>query len=207
MYEPKYPYHVLIASGNASKISELTPLLVGIHCLTMTDVGRFELEEPGPDYRANAAAKALEASRRSGHVTLADDSGIEVDALNGEPGYLSARYAGDHHDDRSNRQKLSAALRDIPGVRRGALYRCTLALADAQGPMGDNVVFTEGIWRGQVLPEERGGGGFGYDPMFVPEGFETTVAEIPQAIKNKVSHRAKAVAAMRMMLRAYLRYR
>jgi XTP/dITP diphosphohydrolase len=201
------PTRILIATANHSKAAELRPLLAGFNIRMIADVERFDLDEPGDDYRANAAHKALTASQRTGMVTLADDSGIEVAGLDGEPGYLSARYAGDRCKDDDNRIKLLTAMKDMTGSKRRALFRCTLALADAQGPLGKGIIFAEGIWKGMVHPEDRGLGGFGYDPIFIPDGWEITVAEMSAYDKNLHSHRAQAIASIRPILRSYLRYR
>lgn len=195
---------VLIASGNPGKVRELSRMLPGIHWLTLRDVAPVELPEPGEDYATNATAKALAASHATGFVTLADDSGLDVDALGGAPGWRSARYAGAHGDDRANRARLLAAMARVPPSARRARFRCVVAVADARGPLGDRVLLSYGECEGAVAFCERGTGGFGYDPIFEVAGLGVTMAELDETTKNRISHRGRAVAAMLPTLRAYL---
>lgn len=195
---------VLVATANPGKLRELRALLPGLDLVSLREVGIADLEEPGEDYATNAAAKALAASRATGLVALADDSGLEVDALGGAPGWRSARFAGAHGDDAANRRKLLAALVGVPRAARGARFRCAVALADASGPLGDRVIMAYGECLGRVTESERGAGGFGYDPIFEVEGTSMTMAELDEDSKNRISHRARAVAAIRPTLDAYL---
>lgn len=179
-------------------------MLPGLALTDLTQFGRIELSEPGEDYATNAAAKALAASRATGQLTLADDSGIEVDALGGAPGWRSARYAGTHGDDPRNRRKLLEALMHVPPGARRARFRCALALADARGPLAERVLFTFGECEGSIALKERGSQGFGYDPLFLVVGRNETIAEIAPETKNQISHRGRAAKTMLPIVRAYL---
>jgi XTP/dITP diphosphohydrolase len=196
---------LLVATGNAGKLRELTALLPGMQLLSLRDVGALDLREPGEDYATNAMEKALQASRATGHVTLADDSGLEVDALGNAPGWRSARYGGEHGDDAANRARLKAALKGVPDSQRQARFRCAVALADAAGPLGGRVLLAFGTCYGRIAQVERGAHGFGYDPLLFVDGFgDATMAELDDAVKNRFSHRARAVEAMRPVLAAYI---
>jgi XTP/dITP diphosphohydrolase len=195
---------LLIATANAGKLRELRALVRGFSLISLRDVGIVDLHEPGADYRTNATAKALEASRRTAMIALADDSGLEVDALGGAPGWFSARLGGAHGNDANNRSALLAALAGVPLPLRGARFRCCVAVADVRGPLGDRVLLGVGTCEGRVLEAPRGEGGFGYDPLLVPEGYTETLAELDESVKNALSHRAKAVADVLPALRAYV---
>jgi XTP/dITP diphosphohydrolase len=195
---------VLIATANAGKLRELAAMLPGLTLLSLRDVRPMDLDEPGEDYVTNAVAKAIAASRATGHVTLADDSGLEVDALGGAPGWRSARYAGGHGDDRANRARLLAAMARVPPGSRRARFRCTVAVADTAGPLGERVLLGFGECEGAIALAERGAGGFGFDPLLEVKGFTSTMAELDEDTKNRISHRARAVAAVLPALRAYL---
>lgn len=187
---------VWIATGNEKKKLEILALLNGLPVTlkTLKDLGRpFEVTEDQPDFEGNAVKKARSLSDLTGDWCLADDSGLEVDMLNGAPGVYSARYAGEPSDDRKNNQKLIQAIdgEEAPSAR----FRCCIALA---GPGG---IFTaHGSVEGTLIHSERGTGGFGYDPLFVPQGYSQTFAELGPEIKNSVSHRAKALASLQPVL-------
>lgn len=198
---------LLLATANAGKLAELREMLPGVAVCGLRDVGIDDLDEPADEYVANACAKALEASRRSGLVALADDSGLAVDALSGAPGAFSARYAGAHGDNAGNRALLLARMAHVPAALRGARFRCVLALADTAGPLGARALWRHGECRGSIGFEARGGGGFGYDPIFVPDGETRTMAELSSDEKHARSHRAMALRAMRPLLRGYLELR
>jgi XTP/dITP diphosphohydrolase len=198
------PPTLLVASANKGKLRELSALLPGFALCSLRDVGIDDLDEPGADYRSNAIAKALEASCRTGLVALADDSGLEVDALGSAPGWFSARFGGAHGDDQRNREALLEALRSVADGLRGARFRCCVAVADAKGPLGARVLLGLGACEGRVLDAPRGGGGFGYDPLLVPEGHRETLAELDERVKNAISHRARAIASVLPALRSYL---
>lgn len=195
---------LLLATANAGKVRELQHMLVGVAVRSLKDVGIADLDEPGDDFIENAVAKAMEASRRTGLPALADDSGLSVDALGGAPGVFSARFAGGHGNDAANRALLLARLAAVRETERGARFRCVIALADAQGPLGDRCVWTHGICEGTIGFSERGTGGFGYDALFTPRGFSQTFAELSHDAKQGLSHRGRALRAMLPTLRAYL---
>jgi XTP/dITP diphosphohydrolase len=191
--------NLLIATGNPGKRIEFEALLADapdqlrskIHLLTPHDLGlTLHVEEDGVTFAENAALKARAFCTASGMLTLADDSGLEVAALGGEPGLHSARYSGDHdHSDAHRRQYLLNRLSGLP--RPWARFVCVLALA---APGGD-VSYHEGECRGEIIPTERGANGFGYDPIFLMEGRQLTMAELGTAEKNHISHRARAMKA------------
>ena len=193
---------LLVASRNRKKLAELRRVLdaAGISdliLLSLDDVGPFdEAPETGATFEDNAVAKAREAFRAIGVATVADDSGLEVDALNGMPGVLSARWAGVHGDDAANTALLLAQLRDVPDARRGAAFVSACALVSGSG---ETVV--RGRWPGRIVREPRGDGGFGYDPVFVPEGSSRTAAELTPEEKDAASHRGRALAALLPALR------
>jgi XTP/dITP diphosphohydrolase len=180
---------LLLATSNEGKANEFRALLPsGVRLLTMQDVGIAPAPEVGETFAANAAAKALHAANDSGVLTLADDSGLEVDALRGAPGVHSARYAGTPVSDARNREKLLAAMQAFTETtERTARFRCVVALALP----GSVLATAEGVCHGSIAISPRGFRGFGYDPVFVlPDG--RAMAEIPTAEKNLVSHRAEA---------------
>ncbi len=184
------PHRLLVATNNRHKLHEIRDILAphGIAVLGLADAGiRIEVVEDAPTFEGNAAKKALEVAAASGIPALADDSGLEVAALGGAPGVFSARYAGEPTDDRANTAKL---LRNLEGVAdRRARFVCVLALA-----LPDRLLGTAaGEIPGRIIHEPRGAHGFGYDPVFVPDGFDETFAELPSATKNRLSHRANAL--------------
>ncbi|GAB5605236.1 RdgB/HAM1 family non-canonical purine NTP pyrophosphatase [Sideroxyarcus sp. TK5] len=186
---------LVIASNNAGKLREFQRMLspLGIEVLTQSQLGISEAEEPHCTFVENALAKARHVSRASGLPALADDSGICVEALGGAPGVISARYAGDNpKSDARNNQRL---LQDMQGVAdRRAHYYCVLVLvrhADDPQPL-----IAEGEWQGEIFHEERGEGGFGYDPMFWLPQFGKTAAELTHDEKAQISHRAKALQVL-----------
>ncbi len=196
---------IVLASANAGKLRELAALLapLDLRLVSAPSLGIASPPETGPTFLDNALIKARHAAGASGLPALADDSGIEVDALGGEPGVRSARYAGEGASDLENLEKLLAALRAVPEVRRTARYRCVLAfVANAADP---EPIIGEGTWEGRIAEVPRGRGGFGYDPIFVPldgRGGEVprTAAELEPWEKDAVSHRARALEAFRTRL-------
>ena len=192
---------IVLASGNAGKIRELTELLgpIGLEVVPQSQWQVEECEETGLTFVENAILKARNAARHTGLPALADDSGIEVDHLQGQPGIYSARYSGPEGDDRRNNEKLLAALQGVPPQRRTARFRCVMAfLAHAEDP---SPILAEGTWEGLVASEPAGGGGFGYDPIFYLPEFGCTSAELPDVEKNRLSHRGQAVRSMAERLR------
>ncbi|WP_448638189.1 RdgB/HAM1 family non-canonical purine NTP pyrophosphatase [Geodermatophilus sp. URMC 63] len=188
---------LLLATRNAGKLAELQRLLAsavpGVEVVGLRDVTKYpEAPETGATFAENALLKAREAVRYTGLSAVADDSGITVDALNGMPGVLSARWSGRHGDDPANTALLLGQLADVPDERRGAAFVCAAALVTPDG--GEHVI--ERQWRGQVVREPRGSNGFGYDPVFLPDGLELTAAELPPAEKDARSHRGQAFAAL-----------
>jgi XTP/dITP diphosphohydrolase len=191
----------LVASRNAKKLRELRRVLdaagVSLTLLSLEDVAPFdEAPETGATFEENALAKARDAFRASGLPSVADDSGLEVDALNGMPGVLSARWSGRHGDDQANTVLLLAQLQDVPEVRRGAAFVSACALVYRAGE-----VVVRGVWPGSIVREPRGDGGFGYDPVFLPSGSSRTAAELNPAEKDAVSHRGRALAMLVPALR------
>ena len=191
---------LVIASNNAGKLREFQHILapLGIEVLTQSQLGISEAEEPHCTFIENALAKARHVSKLSGLPALADDSGICVDALGGAPGVLSARYAGEPKSDRRNNDKLLHVLQGV--TDRRAHYYCVLVLvrhADDPQPL-----IAEGEWQGEIAQEERGDGGFGYDPMFWLPEFGKMSAELSYDEKAQISHRAKALKILLQRLRA-----
>jgi XTP/dITP diphosphohydrolase len=201
---------LVFATRNPGKLVELRELLPGIDVLSIDEaaqrIGRAipDVVEDAGTFAGNAAKKALEVSAITGLPALADDSGLEVDALGGAPGVYSARYAGDQHDDTANNAKLVAALDGVPRERRTARFRAVLALADVTGPLGDDVISADGTCEGIILDAPRGNGGFGYDPLFFAPELGMTFAEAGVGPKSDLSHRARAMKAMRPRLLEYL---
>ncbi|HPF25190.1 MAG TPA: RdgB/HAM1 family non-canonical purine NTP pyrophosphatase [Steroidobacteraceae bacterium] len=187
---------VVLASGNRAKLRELSELLLplGLALLPQTKFGIEPPPETGDSFVDNALLKARNAAKRTSLAALADDSGLEVDALGGLPGVRSARYAGEGATDAENLAKLLLALRDVEAHRRTARYRCAIAFVTSGANSAP--IIAEASWEGVLLDHARGNGGFGYDPIFVPSGQRLTVAELPPAAKNAVSHRGRAIAAL-----------
>ncbi|OGR24835.1 MAG: non-canonical purine NTP pyrophosphatase, RdgB/HAM1 family [Desulfobacca sp. RBG_16_60_12] len=198
-----------MATRNPGKIRELTALLrdSGVRLLSLADFPHLpEIPEEGASFAENAAAKAMAVARLTGQPALADDSGLMVDALNGAPGVFSARYAQDRTaptppTDADNWGKLLEELHDVPWGERGARFVCELALATPDGGLRR----ARGECAGVIAVSPRGETGFGYDPVFwVPE-YAATMAQLGPAIKNKISHRARALAAFKEVLRSWLK--
>jgi XTP/dITP diphosphohydrolase len=193
---------VVLATKNPGKVDELRRILGGdVELLGLQDVQAYE---PGPEtgatFEENALAKALEGVEHTGLPAVADDSGLAVDAMNGMPGVLSARWAGRHGDDRANLELLLGQLSDVPDERRQAGFVCAAAYALPDGR--SEVVL--GHMRGRLVREPRGTGGFGYDPLLVPDGLDVTTAELSEAEKDAISHRGKAFRLLAPKLLAAL---
>ena len=192
---------ILLATQNQGKVRELQDLLAGenIEVLSLLDISDWEdVEENGKTFADNATLKARAAVLRTGLIALADDSGLEVDALDGAPGVYSARYAGEPKDDERNNDKLLALLESVPDDKRTARFRCALVVATPDG----EEYLTEGMVEGRILRQRRGKGGFGYDPLFFVTEFARTMAELNLAQKNKLSHRSQAVHKVIPILQA-----
>jgi XTP/dITP diphosphohydrolase len=200
---------LVFATRNAGKVVELRQLLPGVFMLGVDEaaarLGREipDVDEDADTFAGNAIKKAREVSQATGFPALADDSGLEVDALGGAPGVWSARYAGGG-GDAANNAKLLFALRDVALERRTARFRSVLALADVDGPLGDDTIIADGVCEGIVLDTPRGTGGFGYDPLFLVPELGQTFAELGIGTKGELSHRARAMQAIRPRLLAYL---
>ncbi|MBM65765.1 MAG: non-canonical purine NTP pyrophosphatase, RdgB/HAM1 family [Myxococcales bacterium] len=182
---------LVVATGNLHKIQEMTDALGQWFVVEGLPPDYEAPEETGSSFLANARIKAETASQRLGLLSIADDSGICVDALDGAPGIYSARFAGDHGDDEANNDTLLQRLGDRPLQERGAHYVCALSLADPRG----QVFACSGEWFGQIGFGRKGSGGFGYDPLFMI-GDGRTAAELPADEKRRISHRAKALAKL-----------
>lgn len=198
---------ILVATRNRKKLDELQRILASVvaldhpvQLLSLDDVPPFdEVPETGATFAENALIKAREGARHTGLITVADDSGLTVDALNGMPGIFSARWSGRHGDDEANLELLLAQLHDVPDERRGAAFFCAAALVLPAGELGGEhggETVVEGRMPGHLIREPRGANGFGYDPIFVPQGRQRTSAELPSEEKDVLSHRGKALRAL-----------
>ncbi|MGU3653728.1 RdgB/HAM1 family non-canonical purine NTP pyrophosphatase [Mycolicibacterium sp. A43C] len=194
---------LLVASRNAKKLAELRRVLDtagidGVELVSLSEVPEFdEAPETGATFEENALAKARDAFAATGLPSVADDSGLAVDALNGMPGVLSARWSGAHGDDRANLELLLGQLRDVPDGRRGAAFVSACALVSEAG---ETVV--RGEWVGTIAREPHGDGGFGYDPIFVPAESSRSAAQLSAAEKDAASHRGRALTLLLPQLRA-----
>ncbi|MCB1855140.1 MAG: RdgB/HAM1 family non-canonical purine NTP pyrophosphatase [Halieaceae bacterium] len=193
------PALVVLASGNSGKLRELAGVLrsLDLQLVSQADFGVPEVAETGLSFVENAIIKARAAAEHSGHPAIADDSGLEVDYLNGEPGIHSARYSG--NGDAANNTKLLAALEGVPEAQRGARFQCALVyMRHALDPMP---LVCQASWEGRILSAPRGQGGFGYDPLFWVPGQQCSSAELTPELKNRISHRARASALLLEALR------
>lgn len=193
---------IVLASGNPGKLAEMRQILAdaGIELVAQGELGIADVDEIAPTFVENALLKARHAARTSRLPALGDDSGLCVDALNGAPGLISARYAGRHGDSAANIAKLLDALRDVPDPQRGAHFHCSIVLlahADDPAPL-----IAEGRWHGRILHAPRGERGFGYDPVFLDQANNLSAAELDPLIKNRISHRGQALALLRQLLQS-----
>lgn len=203
---------IILASANRAKIGEFRSLLaeLPIDVLSTAEVIReaFTVAEDGVTFEENAVHKATVVAGAAFMISLADDSGLEVDALDGRPGVRSARFAHQRATDAENNAALLAALADVDSEEaRSARFRCVLALVDPWAPPGAPPLIAEGRCEGFIAREPRGTGGFGYDPLFIVKGFGRTMAELSEGEKNAISHRARAVEALRPSLRSLIETR
>jgi XTP/dITP diphosphohydrolase len=187
---------VVLASANPGKQREFAALLAahGIELVLQSQLGIASIAETGTTFEANALLKARHAALASGLPALADDSGLEVDALAGRPGVHSARYAGEAASDQENNLKLLTELRGVARTGRTARYRCVLALM--RGPGDAAPLVASGSWPGSIATAPAGEQGFGYDPLFIPQGLQRSAAQLPSDLKNRLSHRSQALAAL-----------
>jgi XTP/dITP diphosphohydrolase len=187
---------MVLASANAGKQREFAALLAGhgIELSLQSAYGIASIAETGSTFEANALLKARHAAQASGLPALADDSGLEVDALAGRPGVYSARYAGESASEQDNNAKLLGELLGVPAAARTARYRCVLALV--RGPADAAPLIASGCWAGAIATAPAGAGGFGYDPLFIPQGMACSAAQLPAELKNRLSHRGQALAQL-----------
>ncbi len=194
---------LLIATHNRGKLLEYQELLAGLplELVTLDDVGlRDDVEENGATFAENARLKAVTYAHKSNLLTLADDSGLEVDALGGEPGIRSKRYAGENKSDAERIAFLLNKLREVPREKRSARFRCAIAVASPEGRVWES----QGTCEGEIIFAPRGAHGFGYDPIFYFPERGVTMAELPTAAKNKISHRARAAQGAREILSRWI---
>lgn len=190
---------LLIASNNEGKIKEVKEIFAGLNytIISMKDLGvNIQVIEDQPDFAGNSFKKASEVSRITGEIVLADDSGLEVKSLKGQPGVFSARFAGINANDDQNNRKLLSLMKKIPERKRGARFRCVITVYLP----GGTYLQTEGICPGKIGYMPMGEGGFGYDPVFIPDGFNKSMAELTVEEKNNISHRAFAIKAMLVLM-------
>jgi len=197
---PERARRVVLASANPGKQREFAALLnpYGIELVLQAAIGIASVAETGTSFESNALLKARHAAQLSGLPALADDSGLEVDALGGRPGIHSARYAGESASDQDNNSKLLAELAAVPPAARTARYRCVLALV--RRPADPAPVLASGSWQGSIALNPAGSQGFGYDPLFIPEGMQGSAAELPAKVKNRLSHRGQALTSLLQQL-------
>ena len=195
----------VLASANPGKAAEIGALLapVGIQVTAQSAFGLTGAEETGATFVENALLKARHASAGSGLAAIADDSGLVVDALGGEPGVRSARYAGADADDAANNRKLLGALAGVEAGRRTARFVCVVVML--RHPSDPLPLVCQGTWEGTILEAPRGSGGFGYDPLFLPSGGDRSSAELQPAEKNRVSHRGRAFSELIEALAGFTR--
>jgi XTP/dITP diphosphohydrolase len=194
---------IVLASGNRGKLAELRQLLADTpwQVSPQSEFNVPEAEETGLSFVENAILKARNAAHHSGLAAIADDSGLEVDALQGAPGIYSARFAGPDADDAANNRKLLELLRDIPDAQRSARFQCVLVfMRHAQDP---SPVIAQGTWEGRILAAPSGANGFGYDPLFHVAEHNATSAELPAELKNRLSHRGQAMRQLLTLLQRY----
>ncbi|WP_454782668.1 RdgB/HAM1 family non-canonical purine NTP pyrophosphatase [Legionella sp. WA2022007384] len=190
---------IILATSNSGKIKELRDLLAPINCIPQTDLGITDAIENGLSFVENALIKARHASLHAGKPALADDSGLVVPALNGEPGIYSARYAGTHATDAENIHLLLEKIAHVPAKQREAWFYCAIALV--QHAKDPTPIIATGLCKGMIHDRPLGEGGFGYDPIFYIPDFQCTVAQLPAKIKNNISHRAQALKQLRDLLK------
>ena len=191
---------IVLSTNNKNKVKELKYILKDLpfEIISKEDIGygEFDVEEDGDTLEDNASKKAIELAEKIDFMVLADDSGLFVDALDGRPGVYSARYAGEDGNDKKNNEKLLSELRSIDEVNRGASFKTVIALVDEK----KDIKLARGECKGKIISHPRGENGFGYDPLFIPDGYDMTFAELDDDIKNKISHRYKALNNLKEIL-------
>lgn len=196
---------ILLATNNNHKVEEIQAILkdLGYEVLARDQVynGNFDVDENADTLAGNALlkAQALRNLVPESYMVLADDTGLFVDALDGDPGVHSARYAGDSHDDEANKKKLLKELEDLPEEKRTARFKTVMALVET----GKDPVFIEGVLEGKIAEEERGHSGFGYDPLFIPEGYSLSLGQMNPEEKNRISHRHNALIKLAEYLKEF----
>lgn len=205
MADPK----LIIATHNAGKLAELRDILsaqvVGMNPDTIVTAQQWDVpdvKEDGTTFAANALLKARAVAQATGLPAVADDSGLAVNIMGGSPGIFSARWSGRHGDDEANNRLLLAQLSDIPERRRGAQFVCAAAFVS---PSGFEHI-ADGVMKGRLLTEPRGDGGFGYDPLFLPEGYDRSAAELSADEKNAISHRGQALKALASLISQHVEF-
>jgi XTP/dITP diphosphohydrolase len=200
--QPLHGQRVVLASGNPGKLRQFSELLgsAGLSLVRQSDFGIEPPAETGSTFLQNSLIKARNAARLTGLPAIADDSGIEVDALDGRPGLYSARYAGADASDEANLLKMLSELEGVATQRRTARYHSVIVFVT--GPDDSSPLVGEGIWEGSIAESPRGDGGFGYDPIFIPRGERRTAAELPAPLRNELSHRGQAARAFLAQLSA-----
>lgn len=195
---------MVLATGNRGKLAEIMEIVrpMGIEVVPQSEFALPEIEESGLSFVENAILKARNAARHSGLPALADDSGLEVDALNGAPGIYSARYAGDERDDQANNRLLLSRLAGIPDENRTARFQCVVVLL--RHPDDPVPLICHADWEGRIVDQPRGENGFGYDPLFAVAGMQCTSAELSTEEKNRISHRGQALAMLARQLPAWM---
>ena len=195
---------ILLASNNKHKQKEMQQIFDAeapgkIELIIPDDIfdKRYNVEENADTLEGNAFLKAQAFFELAEMPVIADDTGLEIDALKGAPGVHSARYAGEHGDDEANRRKVLSLITGVPEERRGAQFRTVICFIETGEP-----IYVDGKCKGKIIEEERGSAGFGYDPIFIPEGYDKTFAEMPAEEKNKISHRANAALNLIKLLKA-----
>lgn len=192
----RIPRGIVLASANAGKLREMRAILtpLGLTVRSLSEFTDRSAVEDGLSFVENAIIKARFAAEAAGLPAIADDSGLEVDALGGEPGIRSARYAGAAADAHANNQKLLEAMSEVPAAQRGARFRC--AMVYMRWPLDPAPLVSQACWEGRIAARAHGAGGFGYDPLFLPAGLTATAAELDPDTKNRLSHRGHALRGL-----------
>lgn len=195
---------IIVATGNSGKMDEIREILHDLPCqlVSMREYWKaiVEIDENGKTFMENAHIKAAWVHKHSFKWALADDSGLVVDALDGAPGIYSARFAGAHGDTAANNHKLLGLLAGVPAEKRTARFVCAVTLY-----LGNSVVLeAEGVCNGRIIESLQGSGGFGYDPLFIPDGYDTTFAELDSEEKHRISHRGKALRELRRLMHEHI---